>query len=525
MAVVLILTIGLGDARADPAGSVVGLRKALQEPARDPDQRDRAVRDWLHELHGLTELGQALILREWRDEDVDARVAAVDRRNRGDLQRQFEAEVRAALAQGGPLEQATAVDLLAEMGVQARAVGSGDAVCRGFGPELARLARSGPDEVALAAVHALGRINPDPDVALPVLQELLQHAEEPRRIAAARALTDLVAVVASLALREKEPTDVRLTPPEALRVIGTLLPVAGRAVRDGQPVVRQLGLTTLRDACVTLRGLLLGDSASADSAAVERAVRELQSQGAVLIHALGDPNEEVRLLAREALVETANLRLRVVECTPGGGSLPAALTAMLLPVAELLTDAELATRLAATEVLETLGPEAAPAVPALVQAASDPNRFVRWATARALGGIGPMAGPAAVDALARLLTDGDLDVCLASARALEGYDGYAAGAVPALVRAAAPGHAVETRVAALRVLRRIDPSSAGAAISELCRALADPDARVRQAAARVLGVLGPVPQPVIDALNRARSDPDPEVQKAAGEALRHVVHP
>ena len=55
--------------------------------------------------------------------------------------------------------------------------------------------------------------------------------------------------------------------------------------------------------------------------------------------------------------------------------------------------------------LENMGPDAKDAVPALINALSDPDRGVRQASVKALGRIGP-AAKAAVPALSRALKKG-----------------------------------------------------------------------------------------------------------------------
>jgi HEAT repeat protein len=526
----ICLLLGAAIAAAAPPDHVAGLRAALGEPVRDLAWRDRVVRDWLQAPHGLSELGRALVLREWRDEDVDPDIAAVDRRNRAALQERFQKAARAVLDHGDPLSQEAAADLLAELGVQARTVGSRAGIGSAFGPDLARLTRSPDTRIAAAAARALGRVNPDPDVALPALNELLGGAPA-SRAAAAHALDDLMAVC-SVAVYVRGPTDVPVTREEALGLAQALIPVAGRALHDPNAEVRRCGAEALRRTTVLLRGLIErpcsdappGQPAPAGDAGVGPPVLALRAEGSALIGAFGDPDTEVRHLARETIGELANLRLRLREAG-GDPMLPEALEGVLLLVAKQVTDPDVETRLAAVGVLETLGPAAAPAVPQLIRAAGDKDRFVRWAAGRTLGGIGQSAGPEAVTALARLLADREVDVRLIAARALERYGPTAAPAVPELIRAALPDGAGEVRLAALRVLERIGSPEATPALAVLETALSDPDARLRQAAARTLGSLGPAALPVTDALERARNDSDAEVQRAAAEALLRVLHP
>ena len=61
---------------------------------------------------------------------------------------------------------------------------------------------------------------------------------------------------------------------------------------------------------------------------------------------------------------------------------------------------------------------AAPALPALVTALRDSDRFIRWSAVRTLGKIGPSAGLPAQPELIRVLLDPDGDLREAAATAL-----------------------------------------------------------------------------------------------------------
>lgn len=88
---------------------------------------------------------------------------------------------------------------------------------------------------------------------------------------------------------------------------------------------------------------------------------------------------------------------------------------VVAPLVARLADGDQLQRDALTVALATLG---ASAVPALIDALSDPDAEVRAHAADALGHLGgPDADPAA-DALARLSTDADADVALAAVSAL-----------------------------------------------------------------------------------------------------------
>src|SRR5262249_21320262 len=159
------------------------------------------------------------------------------------------------------------------------------------------------------------------------------------------------------------------------------------------------------------------------------------------------------------------------------------------------------------QVLETLGPTAAPAIPMLVETLHDPDRFVRWAAARALGKIGTQAAEAAVPRLTEQLLDPDVDLRLAAATALEQFGPASRGAVPLLARLVRGTGEPDLRLEAIRVLEVVGCPDAVPAVPVLAAVLTDRDARIRQAAAKVLGRFGPAARDAVDALQQARNDP------------------
>jgi HEAT repeat protein len=178
-------------------------------------------------------------------------------------------------------------------------------------------------------------------------------------------------------------------------------------------------------------------------------------------------------------------------------------------------------RLAAVDAIEPLSRDAASILPYLARTLQDPNNFVRWASARVVGKIGPVNPELTVPLLARLLGDEDLDVELAAATALALYGAAAADAVPALSAAVGAGD-VERRVAAIHSLEALGKVSEPA-IPMMTEALAHKDPRVRRAAAEALAQYGPAARSATAALERTLTDIDPEVRKLAADALLAVT--
>ena len=123
-------------------------------------------------------------------------------------------------------------------------------------------------------------------------------------------------------------------------------------------------------------------------------------------------------------------------------------------LAQGLNDPDPAARRAAIDVLEAIGPAAAPAGRALVASLADRDPFVRWAAARTVGKLSPIETEKSVPALARLLDDADFDLKLAALTALERCGPEARRAVPELITVVISAD-TELRISAMHVLASI----------------------------------------------------------------------
>lgn len=549
---------------ADP---VADLRQVLKTCDRDLEERDRLVKSRMGELHNISDLHQGLMLREWLDQNVDEKLAAVDRLNRLALVQRFEESVRAVLRQGDQPNRLAVLNLILEMGVT-RGVQTGKSMARDFGPDLAALVRESPPRVAEAAARVLGQINPEPTVAVPALAQILASREPAQRQVVAEALFNLMRVISELATPGRSGIEVEAGPADVVAMARAVVPVAVRGLHDSHAEVRLRSAKAIGQAVAILNRLLLDRHTRDAMMAVgidhpdqERQQSELvpliqivNAQRGELIQASEDADPGVRLLARRALEDLADVDthlplLASAPATPPPGSSPGEPASppggvvqvgfsspvegpegsgpqdwqnALPTLAAAVTDQDLRARLTAIDVLETLGPAAAPAAPALVRALADSNQFVRWAAARTLGKIGPVEALTAVPALGKLLADPELDVRLAAAATLERYGPDAQTTVPALIKALT-SRETDMRVAATRTLATIG-IPAQAAIPALTAALADPEPHVRKSAVEALDKLAARLPDIESAIHRVLNDPNPEVRKAAGEALLHV-HP
>src|SRR5439155_11456545 len=98
------------------------IRCILRASVSDLAKRDRFLCAQIQAMDRLSDLARALVLREWRDEDPERRVAAVDRPNRLALARRFEQAVRDVLRQGDDASRLAVMNMLAELGTTTHGV-------------------------------------------------------------------------------------------------------------------------------------------------------------------------------------------------------------------------------------------------------------------------------------------------------------------------------------------------------------------------------------------------------------------
>jgi HEAT repeat protein len=193
-----------------------------------------------------------------------------------------------------------------------------------------------------------------------------------------------------------------------------------------------------------------------------------------------------------------------------------------------LSDPDFRVRLVSIDVLEIRGGAAAPAIPALVRALRDPNKFVRWAAARTLGKLAPRQGDDVVPALLRLLDDReDLGVRITAAKAIREYGKASSPAVkqtvPYLARVINRGDK-EYIIAIMETIQGIgtDARDALPAVAWILRNRELPS-EVRIAAARTLGRFGPLASRQRKDLREVMAtDPDDELRQAASVAVLSI---
>jgi HEAT repeat protein len=184
-------------------------------------------------------------------------------------------------------------------------------------------------------------------------------------------------------------------------------------------------------------------------------------------------------------------------------------------------------RLAAVDTLETFGDRAETAIPALVTALRDYNKFVRWASARTLGKLHPRQADEVVPGLMGMLDDReDPSVRITAAKALELYGEHAKKAVPLLARVINRGDK-EYILAILHTIQGIGTDAAPALpnVAWILRDREQPTS-VRVEAAQTLGRFGPLAKSHLAVLrNIMINDPDEAVRNAASIAVLAVDRP
>jgi HEAT repeat protein len=525
------------------------------------NQRERLLAARVKALHTLPELRRALLLQNWQLAQPGEALSDMDRKYRDQVADRFRAEVRRIftgvkqiLQEGDVESQLALLNMLAELAPTAlRAAEEASNLGRGFDREVAKLVDEGKTPVVReTAARALGQIFPNPEVAVPSLRQLLQppHTVAERQ-AAAFGLQSLIRVVTLLAtgssIETRTKTEVGIK--DVITTSTAVVPVACLGLEDPDPEVRRLSAEAIEQAAAALSsyaphprpeedvtgGTLLPEDVARIRKDLSPLMLALKAKAGVLRQAAGDRDPLVRVAVMRALEIIGTVRQQFQQSTPAGAVNPGTGDPLLQTVTEALpavirelSDPAVPGRLKALDVLETMGPDAAPAIPDLVRVTRDPELFVRWSAARTLGKIGPVDTPATLPALTRLLQDVDLDVAVAAARALGYYGPEAKAAVPALIQSLKKASDGRMRLAVIASLKEIGTDSRPA-IPALVAALTDPDLDVRRAAAEALGLFGPTAAEAAPALraalqqNRADlADPVLRVREAAARVRQAI---
>ncbi len=421
------------------------LRLALQTTYPDATARDHGVKQCLAELRSLSDLERAATLVEWQDTCLDDSAAAVDRENQTILVEWFHAAVRHVLRRGDPTVSAQTIEWLAHLAAQAHANHEPTILVGRFQSELADLVIDGQPRLRGLAARTLAQIEPSVYIAVPALSELLQADDAELRLTAADAFARLLQNAWQALDAGTRDAPHPATRGELVLTVSSILPAVHHGLEDPQPQVRRRCLETIGLATVALSRLIedalpaeeqpsggwrvegggnncptsVHPAARSLTAAREELrplVLALRDQGPILARALGDNDEEARVLTHRVLEELGHAHgcwaQRFAETGIDAEGSEADLLREVLQgavpgLAAALEHPDMRVRRSALDALEMFGSLALPAAPALVRTLHDPDHSSRWSAIRTLGKLGPAAAPLAVPSLTPFLNDPD----------------------------------------------------------------------------------------------------------------------
>lgn len=567
--------VGQACAQGDGIDPVEDLQAALQairlEELTTPTDavlnfRKETLQKKIARLKKVGDLRRALALEDWK--------TPIDNAARKEVADKIVERVQFVIDKGSPLARSAMAQLIAEIGPSIRSANPDDpkegkaGFARTLTKQVVQLCKDPDVEVQQEALRALGNINARPSDAYPVFKEALEHGQVGAKRQAAAALSQMIRVVHFLQKRGRSvATNIESSRPEVIEVAEAAAAAASFGLSDADAQVRRLCLEAVDEAAKVATDMIrepesrktfppegrpLSDDERkliqnfqaalvADGKEIERLFLTFQKEAALIARDLRLNEPAIAGEALKALENIATARLRMVRLGLSVPTLSKAeevqrrkQIATMDPMAYFFEDDHLdsitaqlrspdaSVRRTALEVLELLGEDAQRALPAIAGNLTDPDRFNRWAAARAIGNIGPRKALDAIPGLAAQLGDVDPNVRLQASATLEAMGPDAQGALPALIKAISEGDA-EPRVAAMNVLLSIGPKYDRPAVPALIGCLGSTDPRVRRAAADVLGKLGPMAEDAIPALRRASEDDDQDVRINASEAILAIL--
>jgi len=371
------------------------------------------------------------------------------------------------------------------------------------------------------ACLALGEIGPAAAAAVPHLAPLLDSNEEEVRMQALLTLAKIGPAAKGLVpeigkiLDEDRFEGVRYAATFALGSIGekeaAVAPVA-RALDAKDELLR------VASAWAYLR--LVDDTGPTTEKAVQNVIKGFDSTNSnvrdAAANALADPDisdADVREAFRKALegIEDPESLERIADTIASQGP-------RVVPACIRSLEGQRKLRFYALRILIQLGPDSAPAVPALIMTLDDRDPVLRREAEYALGAIGPAAAKA-TEKLAAKLSDEDQDVRHTACYALGKIGPDARGALPALQKAMQSTDEF-LALASTWASLKIAPDNAelrAAALPVLIKALNDKREHVRTEAVYLLGEFDD--PKAIEAVKSIQHDTSPAVRAAVAEVL------
>ena len=369
------------------------------------------------------------------------------------------------------------------------------------------------ERVRVIIIFALKEMGRDSHAAAPALVKVLKLDSPFLRQQTLEALAnygdDTVGYLAEaltdddMGFRGRRMVAAALTP--VGRKIDVAVPALIEALQDSDSLVRQyavaaLGNANSQAAARAVIAVLRDEDVDVRRQAAESLSQMGASAVSELVVAAKDKDVEVRRLAGEILGQIGS---------NGEQAVPALLGA--------LDDEDISVRWVAVKSLENFGTEAGPAVPRLIALLQrERARFIRRDTIVTLGAIGPEAA-AALPALIQVLDQQDATLQEVALTALARLGPKAGAALP-WIEKGLRSQELAVRKASLEAWAAIKKDKA---VPELLVALRDPDAAVRRQALHALGGITPLPEPkaTVPALIAALQDADAEVRESAANVF------
>ncbi len=575
--------LGFGASVARAQDPVEDLRRTISAggPADDTPEalefRKAKIQEAADRMKTIGQLRRALTLDEWKVDplrEINEGLRMVDTEMRKMIGERFKKSLEKMAKQGNANARLAVANLIAEMGPTVRAIDPGEksGFCRSLEPLVAQLCQDQELGVRQEALRALGNINGPSKTVADIFRGVLQKDSEvgPRRLAA-DGLQQMIKVTTHLQKKGQTASGVAADRKDLLAALQAIAPVAAIGVKDSDSEVRMLSLQAVQKAAQALAELLevpesfsrrnfpvagrkltekerakifdAYDQTEKDLAQVKPMLDAFRKEMPIYAEGLRDPESRVRLEACRAFENLGNARLKLVrrannlptirDPKQGIDRSPADLLKeadFMQPVLDkempqvmvLLRDPDVRIRRSTAEALEVLEEKSEPAMAGLILALQDPDRFVRWTSAKTLGFTPHKKAGPAIMPLAKLLSDPDLNLRIAAAASLEALGPVASEAVPALAQAIRSGD-VEARLAAMYALMRIGPEASKAAIPALIQCLDDREPRIVKTACEVIEEIGPPAAAALPALRRLIGHDDAEVRDRASQAILSIL--
>ncbi|HEV3205052.1 MAG TPA: HEAT repeat domain-containing protein, partial [Gemmataceae bacterium] len=265
---------GNGPARGQsyPGDPVEELSKALKmrvgDPMKNPEEltyRQTNVTKKVEALRTISAIHRGLALDGWLDKELIGEddplrpEATIDRAIRVKLMERYLAILRGALESGAPTTQLAAANLIADLGTSIRAIGGNKmGLNRILAPDLIKLIKTGAPAVRDSAIRALANINPDPNLAVPALGELLRSTDVSIRRSAATGLNELMKKISQIVAGKSRNVGggVEASPNDVFNMARLLIPRVAVGFADTDSVVRLQSTEALYHGAVALGELV-----------------------------------------------------------------------------------------------------------------------------------------------------------------------------------------------------------------------------------------------------------------------------